>query len=95
MLEVRAATTADRAAVVRVLAAAFDDDPVTRWMVPAGRSLAPLFWAHVRTGNAAQQHIDLALLDGRPVGAAIWHEPGYRLADLAPARVDPAICALR
>jgi GNAT superfamily N-acetyltransferase len=66
--------------VVRVLAAAFDDDPVARWMVPAARSLKPLFRAHVRTGNAAQQHIDLALADGRPVGAAIWHEPGYTLA---------------
>jgi hypothetical protein len=81
VLEVRAATTADdRRAVVRVMAAAFDDDPVTRWMVPVGRSLAPLFRAHLRTGSALQQHVDLAMVDGEPVGAAIWHEPGYRLA---------------
>ncbi len=79
MLEVRAATRGDRADVVRVMASAFDDDPVTRWLVPVGRSLAPLFRAHVRTGNAAQQHIDLALLEGEPVGAAVWHEPGYRV----------------
>jgi GNAT superfamily N-acetyltransferase len=80
VLEVRAATSADDRDVVRVLATAFDDDPVTRWLVPEGRSLVPLFRAHVRAGNAAQQHIDLALIDGEPVGAAVWHEPGYHLA---------------
>lgn len=80
MLEVRPATRADRRDVVRVLATAFDDDPVVRWLVPPGRPLGPLFGAHVRSANAAQQHVDLAVLDGEPVGAAIWHEPGYRLA---------------
>jgi GNAT superfamily N-acetyltransferase len=80
VLEVRAATRADRDSVVRVLATAFDDDPVTRWMVPHGRSLAPLFRAHVRTGSPAQQHVDLALADGEPVGVALWHVPGYRLS---------------
>jgi GNAT superfamily N-acetyltransferase len=79
VLEVRAAGTADRPDVVRVMAAAFDDDPVTRWMVPPGRSLVPLFRAHLRTANADQQHVDLALLDGEPVGAAVWQEPGYRV----------------
>ena len=80
MLEVRTATRADHADVVRVMAAAFDDDPVARWLVPVGRSLMPLFRAHVRAGNAGPQHLDLALLDGEPVGVAVWHEPGYRLS---------------
>ena len=62
-----------------MLAAAFDDDPITRWMVPPGRSLVPLFRAHVHTANARQQHIDLALLGGELVGAAVWQEPGYRV----------------
>ena len=80
MLEVRTASPPDYADVVRVMASAFDDDPVSRWLVPVGRSLAPLFRAHVRTGNAGPQHIDLALLDGEAVGVAVWHEPGYRVS---------------
>jgi GNAT superfamily N-acetyltransferase len=79
VIEVRTATPADTHDVVRVLAAAFDDDPVTRWLVP-DRSLVPLFRAHLLTANAAQQHVDLALLDGEPAGAAIWQEPGYRVS---------------
>lgn len=74
----RPATSADRDDVVRVLATAFDDDPVMRWLVPAGGRLEPLFRAHVATARAGRQHVDLALDDGVPVGAAIWHEPGYR-----------------
>jgi GNAT superfamily N-acetyltransferase len=80
VLEVRRATAADRRDVVRVLSAAFDDDPVTRWMVPPGRSLGPLFRAHLRTAAVTRQYVDVALADGEPVGAAIWHEPGYHLA---------------
>jgi len=70
VLEVRRATPADRAAVVRVMAAAFDDDPVTRWLVPGERSLAPLFAAHARWAHNAPGCTDVALLDGEPVGAA-------------------------
>ena len=79
MLEVRAATHADWADVVRVMAVAFDDDPVTRWLVPEGRSLDPFFRAHIRTADNAAQSIDLALVDGVVMGAAIWQEPGYRV----------------
>jgi GNAT superfamily N-acetyltransferase len=80
VLEVRPATVADRRDVIRVMAAAFDDDPVIRWMVPPGRSLVPLFRAHLRTSDPAQQYVDLALSDGVPVGAAIWQQPAYHLA---------------
>ena len=79
MLEVRTATPADRRDVVRVMATAFDDDPVTRWLVPGGRSLAPLFGAHARWAHNAPGCTDLALLDGEPVGAAFWDPPGYRV----------------
>jgi GNAT superfamily N-acetyltransferase len=78
VLEVRPASRADRREVVRVLATAFADDPVMRWLVPTGLRLEPLFGAHVRMANADRQVVDLALRDGEPVGAAIWHEPGYR-----------------
>ena len=79
MLEVRTATVADRCDVVRVMAAAFDDDPVTRWLVPAGRSLTPLFATHARWAHDAPGWTDLALLDGEPVGAAFWDPPGHRV----------------
>ena len=78
MLEVRTATAADRGDVVRVMAIAFDDDPVTRWLVPGKRSLQPLFAAHARWAHGAPGCTDLALLDGEPVGAAFWDPPGYR-----------------
>lgn len=79
MLEVREATTADRRDVVRVMAQAFDDDPVLRWLVPAGRSLEPLFVAHARWAHFAPGCTDLALIDGEPVGAAFWDPPGFRV----------------
>ena len=61
------------------MSTAFDDDPMTRWLVPQGRSLAPLFHAHIRTANPVSQSVDLALVDGEAVGAAVWQEPGYRV----------------
>ncbi len=75
----RKATAADRRDVVRVMAAAFDDDPVTRWLVPHGRSLEPLFAAHARWAHFAAGGTDLAVLDGEPVGAAFWDPPGFRV----------------
>jgi GNAT superfamily N-acetyltransferase len=80
VLVVRPATSADRRDVVRVMAAAFDDDPVTRWLIPDGRSLEPLFAAHARWAHFAPGGIDLAVLDGEPVGAAFWDPPGYRVS---------------
>jgi GNAT superfamily N-acetyltransferase len=77
VLEVRAATRADRRAVVQVMAVAFDDDPVIRWLVPSG-SLEPLFAAHARWSHFAPGCTDLAFADGEPVGAAFWDPPGFR-----------------
>jgi GNAT superfamily N-acetyltransferase len=79
VLEVRTATATDRRDVVRVMATAFDDDPVARWLVPDGRSLSPLFATHARWAHAASGSTDLALLDGEPVGAAFWDPPGHRV----------------
>ncbi|WP_202879305.1 GNAT family N-acetyltransferase [Nocardioides cynanchi] len=90
MLEVRAATREDRDDVVRVMASAFDDDPVTRWLVPEGRSLVPLFRAHLGTANAHAQSVDVAVADGVAVGAAIWQEPGYRVSTWRQLAAIPA-----
>jgi GNAT superfamily N-acetyltransferase len=77
VLEVRAATVGDRDAVVRVMSVAFDDDPVTRWLVPSG-SLEQLFAAHARWSHNAEGCTDIAFSDGEAVGAAFWDPPGFR-----------------
>jgi GNAT superfamily N-acetyltransferase len=77
VLEVRAATAHDRDDVVRVMSTAFDDDPVTRWLLPTG-SLEPLFAAHARWSHFVPGCTDLALEDGVAVGAAFWDPPGFR-----------------
>ena len=81
--------TAERGDVVRVMAAAFDDDPVTRWLVPPERPLEPLFAAHARWAHSAPGCTDLALLDGEPVGAAFWDPPGFRVSALRQVAAIP------
>jgi GNAT superfamily N-acetyltransferase len=93
VLEVRAATAADRRDVVRVMVEAFDDDPVTRWLVPPGRSLRPLFAAHARWAHFAPGCTDLALLDGEPVGAAFWDPPGFQVPTLRQVASIPVYVA--
>lgn len=90
MIEVRAVTgRSDVADVVRVMAAAFDDDPVTRWLLPTG-SLTRLFTAHARWSHTAPGCTDLAVLDGEPVGAAFWDPPGFRVPALRQVAALPA-----
>jgi hypothetical protein len=90
VIEVRTATgRADLAEVVRVMAVAFDDDPVTRWLLPSG-SLTRLFAAHARWSHYAPGCTDLALLDGEPVGAAFWDPPGFRVPVLKQIGALPA-----
>jgi GNAT superfamily N-acetyltransferase len=76
---VRTATGRDRADVARVLATAFDDDPLARWLVPHPQSLRRLFAAQARWIHGVPGCTDLALLDGEPVGAALWDPPGHRV----------------
>jgi GNAT superfamily N-acetyltransferase len=90
VLEVRAATRRDRAAVVRVMAEAFDDDPVTRWLMPDGRALEPLFAAHARWAHFAPGCTDVAVLDGVTVGAAFWDPPGFRVRPVRQMAAIPA-----
>jgi GNAT superfamily N-acetyltransferase len=80
VLEVRTATAEDRDDVARLMAEAFDDDPVARWLVPPGRSLRPVFAAHVRWTHHAPGCTDLAVVDGVPLGAAFWDPPGFRVS---------------
>jgi GNAT superfamily N-acetyltransferase len=61
------------------MATAFDDDPLARWLVPRPHSLRALFAAQVRWIHSVPGCTDLALVDGEPVGAAIWDPPGHRV----------------
>jgi GNAT superfamily N-acetyltransferase len=89
VLEVREATAADRRDLVRVMAAAFDDDPVTRWLVPPGRSLHPLFTAHARWAHFAPGCTDLAVIEDEVVGVAFWDPPGFRVSALRQVAAIP------
>ena len=80
MLEVHRATAWDRKAIGKVLATAFEADPVIRWLLPdAGRD-ERMFRALATYVHAAPGCADLALNDGEPVGAALWDPPGHHLS---------------
>lgn len=61
-----------------MLGQAFADDPVVRWMLPAGRRVDTLFRTLARYQHGLDGGTDLAVRDGRIVGAALWDRPGYR-----------------
>jgi ribosomal protein S18 acetylase RimI-like enzyme len=76
-MELRAATAEDVAAIGRVLAAAFDDDPLINWIVRQDErrawAIEALFrevtrYAYIDAGEA------YLLTDGS--GAAVWRPPG-------------------
>lgn len=90
VIEVRTARADELDTVVRVLAEAFDDAPVTRWLLPKPADLVPLFDVHVRRTHAAVDAADLAFLDGEPVGAALWDPPGHRLTGRAAVEMGAA-----
>ncbi|RVW04817.1 GNAT family N-acetyltransferase [Rhodococcus spongiicola] len=78
---VRPVTRSDIPAVSRALAEAFDDDPVTSWMLPdAARrpvGLARLFSAEIRYHHLAGGGVELAESpQGGVVGGALWDPPG-------------------
>ncbi|MCU1453936.1 MAG: GCN5-related N-acetyltransferase [Acidimicrobiales bacterium] len=92
MPEIRVATTADLPVIGRVLAAAFEDDPVWNWLVPS-RDV----WGHQASSyfaRDAQQRIAHGgvLMDAEATGAALWAPPdlwkatpGGILREVAPA----------
>jgi ribosomal protein S18 acetylase RimI-like enzyme len=77
---VRPANSADRAAVVAILAAAFAEDPAMAWVWPDAarrRRRLPGFFAVTARIDADPAHWDLSLADdGSPAAAALWRPPG-------------------
>ena len=76
--EVRRAREADIPTVSRILAAAFDDDPVFRWFIRRDERHGEATERLLRGGveRAVREHGECYLLaDER--GAAVWQPPGY------------------
>lgn len=77
--EIRPALDRDLRAVARVLARAFDDSPVTRWIVPSTR-IRPLALRSFFGSGARDAHrhgrVWVAEDAGRIVGASVWLPPG-------------------
>jgi len=78
---------ADPDQVAGLLARAFAEDPVIRFMVPdPARDID--FWRAIARYENPDAVLDVAVSDGEPVGAAIWHRPGAVSVD------DPAAEAI-
>lgn len=77
---IRAASTADRPAIITVLATAFADDPALAWIFPdAARRPARLarFFDLITNADARLPLAQLACAaDGQIIGAALWRPPG-------------------
>lgn len=94
---VRPATRSDIPVAARVLASAFDDDPVMAWMWPdvgARRSGLPrLFGTLIRHHHFTLGGVEVAIApDGAVVGATLWDPPGqWRQSMLSQVRTAPAM----
>ena len=93
--EVRRAHEADIATVGRILAAAFDDDPVFAWFVRQDERRREAIEQLLRGGadRAVREHGECYLLEDAS-GAAVWRPPGletYPPGDRS--RLAEEICA--
>jgi GNAT superfamily N-acetyltransferase len=77
---VRSATSADLKPLAAVMARAFYDDPPFIWVLPDPatrlKRTRRLFVTVTRGVVLADGGVDVALVDGQIVGAAIWRPPG-------------------
>ncbi len=66
-----------------MLAGAFYDDPVFSWLVPADgsrlRRLRRFFLTELRHESLRHGAVEVACIDGRVAGAAVWFPPGAGL----------------
>ncbi|MDL9948273.1 GNAT family N-acetyltransferase [Gordonia sp. ABSL11-1] len=69
--------------VSSLLAQAFVDDPVIRWLQPDPRHHKQIFLTLARWVHGADASIDLAVRDGVPIGAAVWDAPGHKVSATA------------
>ncbi|WP_328855962.1 GNAT family N-acetyltransferase [Williamsia herbipolensis] len=75
---VRVARSHERHTVAAILARAFADDPVVRFIFPDGRRIGPFYDALMTHEHCARGSSDIAHVDGEPAAAAAWDPPGHR-----------------
>jgi hypothetical protein len=79
-LEIRVAGRGDTAETARMLARAFDDDPVFGWFFPAEgsrpRRVRRYFLTELHHESLRHGAVEMAHVDGRVAGAAVWFPPG-------------------
>jgi GNAT superfamily N-acetyltransferase len=82
-VEVRVAGRGDEAEAAQVLALAFYDDPVFSWLVPGEgsrqRRLRRFFLTELHHESLRHGAVEVACVDGRVAGAAVWFPPGAGL----------------
>jgi GNAT superfamily N-acetyltransferase len=88
-LEIRVAGRGDAAETAQMLARAFHDDPLFCWMLPAEssrhRRLRRFFVTEMHHESLRPGAVDVACVDGRVAGAAVWFPPGTPLGTEAAA----------
>ncbi|MFC6880262.1 MULTISPECIES: GNAT family N-acetyltransferase [Actinomadura] len=77
MVEVRTGRKDEARLLGEVLARAFADDPVIRWILPDGRGMTGMFVTLARHTHAAPGTAEIAYGENGPLGAALWDPPGY------------------
>lgn len=81
--------THDLDLVSSLLAQAFADDPVVRWINNDPARDRTMFRTLARWAHGPTASFDLALRDGAPIGAAMWDPPGHRLTPWMQVRAIP------
>jgi GNAT superfamily N-acetyltransferase len=88
-LEIRVAGRDDAAETAQILARAFYDDPVFGWFFPAEESrqqrLQRFFVTELHHESLRHGAVEVACVDGRVAGAAVWFPPGASLGTEASA----------
>ena len=80
MTAITVTSSRDLDVVSAVLAQAFADDPVIRWMNSDPHRDKRIFHTLLRWAHGEAASIDLAVRDGVPIGAAVWDLPGHKLS---------------
>jgi GNAT superfamily N-acetyltransferase len=82
-LDIRVAGRGDAAEIAQTLARAFRDDPLFGWILPAEgsryRRLRRFFVTELHHDSLRHGAVEVARVDGRVAGAAVWFPPGTSL----------------
>ncbi|MYR05322.1 GNAT family N-acetyltransferase [Gordonia sp. SID5947] len=95
MAGISVVASSDKKLITTLLAQAFVEDPVIRWMLPDRGKDHLFFQAMLTTGHGRDSGRDVAMLDGTAVGASVWDPPGFAVRKVDEMRgIAGFICAL-